>query len=366
MNNIGTKIKELRKRADLTQEQLADILGVSNQTVSKWECGTTVPDMSMIAPIVRFFKISADELFGLSESESDERKRNLRNRWESTWDTGDISLRYSVAKEANAEFPGNHEFLIWLADGEMSFADYHHKEHSEEWTSLYESSVRHYETLIESCSDQALKNDALNGIVKCLRGLDRNDEAVKYAKMHPTPEELLKWCLKGEEAEINIQNLVMNDLFKLVFDLEWRKMDLNCLKASEKIIKTVIDDGNYLWYHSWLMTNCIWQAHCYTAQGQFGEAVEYLRRSYYHAVRSDEIHAVPKGTALPYTCAILNKVTYAPDGICRSGMTTYTQDFKEYLSRDWFDPLRDRKDFRELLALRISRRPDEYKTDAGV
>ncbi|MBP5236631.1 MAG: hypothetical protein J6128_03760 [Clostridia bacterium] len=47
-------------------------------------------------------------------------------------------------------------------------------------------------------------------------------------------------------------------------------------------------------------------------------------------------------------------------------MTTYTQDFKEYLSRDWFDPLRDRKDFRELLALRISRRPDEYKTDAGV
>ena len=354
MNNIGTKIKELRKRADLTQEQLADILGVAYQTVSKWECGTTAPDLSMIAPIARFFKISADELFGLSESENDERLRDLRNRWGNTWDTGDVAERYAAAKEAHAEFPGNYEFLSWLADAEMSYADLHLEEHSKEWTALYESSVKHYETLIENCPDETLRNDALYGIVMSLPELGRNDEAIRYAKMHPTPEELLKWCLKGKEAEINIQNLVLQDLYKLVNDLEWRKKNLACLKASEAIIKTVIDDENYVWYHSWLMSNCIWQARCYTASGQFDEAIEYLKRSYDHAVKYDEMFILPKGTELSYTCAILNKVTYVPSETCNSGMTTCTQDFKEFLSKDWFDPLRDRVDFKEMLALKVS------------
>ena len=353
MNNIGTKIKELRKRADLTQEQLADILGVAYQTVSKWECGTNAPDLSMIAPIARFFKISADELFGISESENDEKLRDLRNRWGNTWDTGDVTERYSIAKEAHAEFPGNYEFLSWLADAEMFYADHHLEEHSKEWMALYESSVKHYETLIENCPDETLKNDALYGIVMSLRELGRNDEAVKYAKMHPTPEELLKWCLKGEEAEVNIQNLVLADLYKLVNDLEWRKGNLACLKASEKIIKTVIDDGNYVFYHSWLMHNCIWQARCYTASGQYDEAIECLKRSYDHSVKYDEMFTMPKGSLVPYTCAILSKITYIPGETCRSGMTTETQDFKEILSRDWFDPLRDRDDFKQLLTLKV-------------
>lgn len=359
MNNIGTKIKELRKRADLTQEQLADILGVAYQTVSKWECGTTAPDLSMIAPITRFFKVSADELFGLSESEDDEKQRELRERWGKTWDNGDVAERYAAAKEAHAEFPGNFEFLGWLADAEVNYADYHHEERSKEWTALYESSVKHYETLIENCPDEKLKNDALYGIVMSLRELGRNEEAVKYARMHPTPDELLKWCLKGEEAEIHIQNMVLKDLYKLVFDLEWRKTNLACLKASEAIIKTVIDDGNYVFYHNWLMHNCIWQARCYTASGRYDEAIEYLKRSYDHALKCDEMDALPKDAVLPYTCTILNKVAYVPSETGRSGMTTYTQDFKEYLSMNWFDPLRDREDFQELLALKVSEYPQK-------
>ncbi|MBQ4193831.1 MAG: helix-turn-helix transcriptional regulator, partial [Clostridia bacterium] len=60
MEHIGQKIKDLRKKADLTQDRLADYLGVSAQAVSKWECGIATPDLSLIAPLCRVLGCSAD------------------------------------------------------------------------------------------------------------------------------------------------------------------------------------------------------------------------------------------------------------------------------------------------------------------
>ena len=68
---IGERIKEMRKKNDLTQEKLAEYLGVSFQAVSKWECGQSCPDLSLIAPLTKLFHISADELLGITESKED-------------------------------------------------------------------------------------------------------------------------------------------------------------------------------------------------------------------------------------------------------------------------------------------------------
>ena len=71
MQNIGQKIKELRKKNDLTQEKLADYLGVTYKSVSKWECGLTTPDLSLIGPITKILHVSADELLGLTSEDTD-------------------------------------------------------------------------------------------------------------------------------------------------------------------------------------------------------------------------------------------------------------------------------------------------------
>ncbi|MBQ3706824.1 MAG: helix-turn-helix domain-containing protein [Clostridia bacterium] len=70
MDHIGQKIKTLRKTANLTQEGLAELLGVSSQAVSKWEVGSASPDLSLIAPLCRVFGCSADELLGIGRQES--------------------------------------------------------------------------------------------------------------------------------------------------------------------------------------------------------------------------------------------------------------------------------------------------------
>lgn len=69
--NLGSNIRHLRKNANLTQEQLADKLGVSYQSVSRWENGTTYPDMELIPSLAGIFGVSTDILFGMPEQEKE-------------------------------------------------------------------------------------------------------------------------------------------------------------------------------------------------------------------------------------------------------------------------------------------------------
>ena len=60
--NIGETLYNLRKEMGLSQEEVADKLGVSRQTVSKWETGDSKPDIDKISPICELFEISYEKL----------------------------------------------------------------------------------------------------------------------------------------------------------------------------------------------------------------------------------------------------------------------------------------------------------------
>ena len=62
--NIGENIKRYRLEKGLTQEQLANIVGVSNQAVSKWECDGSIPDGLLFVPIADALGVTTDNLFG--------------------------------------------------------------------------------------------------------------------------------------------------------------------------------------------------------------------------------------------------------------------------------------------------------------
>ena len=59
---IGNKIQELRKKKGISQEELAEKIGVARQTISKWELGETSPDLKQAKELSKIFKISLDEL----------------------------------------------------------------------------------------------------------------------------------------------------------------------------------------------------------------------------------------------------------------------------------------------------------------
>ncbi len=78
MEPIGTKIHAMRRSRGLTQAQLADVLSVSAQTISKWENHLSAPDISMLPVIARYFGVTMDELFGFRLDALNYRERFIR------------------------------------------------------------------------------------------------------------------------------------------------------------------------------------------------------------------------------------------------------------------------------------------------
>lgn len=71
MVNLGNKIRTLRKQKGVTQEALAEAMGVSFQAVSKWENSSALPDVELIPALASFFGVSTDELFDYDRYQND-------------------------------------------------------------------------------------------------------------------------------------------------------------------------------------------------------------------------------------------------------------------------------------------------------
>ena len=66
---LGEKIKALRKQKNISQEMLAQYLGVSFQAISKWENDLALPDITMMPVLASFFGVSMDEIFDFNLKE---------------------------------------------------------------------------------------------------------------------------------------------------------------------------------------------------------------------------------------------------------------------------------------------------------
>ena len=68
MTNFHTRLKQLRKANELTQEQLAEYMGVSPQAISRWENASSYPDITLLPAIASYFETTVDELLGIKKT----------------------------------------------------------------------------------------------------------------------------------------------------------------------------------------------------------------------------------------------------------------------------------------------------------
>lgn len=104
--NIGLKIKELRKQRGLTQEQLAESIGVTFQAVSKWENGIALPDISLVPQLAAYFCVSMDTMFDFSLKEMEKDIDEIT--WESyKYRETDPEKGRQILEEGLKKYPDN-------------------------------------------------------------------------------------------------------------------------------------------------------------------------------------------------------------------------------------------------------------------
>lgn len=87
---VGALLRELRKAKNITQEQLAETLGVSNRSVSRWENGNTLPDFDLLLELAKYYQVGVDEILNGERTE-----KNMDQKAENTI--------YQVAEYTNEE-----------------------------------------------------------------------------------------------------------------------------------------------------------------------------------------------------------------------------------------------------------------------
>lgn len=155
---IHEVIQEKRRALGLTQEQVAAALNVSTPAVSKWETGTTTPDIALLAPLARLLQTDVNTLLGFRESMTDRETVQFCERLREAAQERGIGAAFAAAEAKLREYPGNERLLQTLAlqlDGLLTLSEL-----SEDAAAPYrEKLTAWYKRLAES-GEEAVRNSA--------------------------------------------------------------------------------------------------------------------------------------------------------------------------------------------------------------
>lgn len=176
--NIGKCIIHKRKEKGITQKQLADYIGVSKASVSKWESGSSYPDILLLPELATYFNISVDELLGYSPQLTKE----------------DIGKIYSEL---------SHEFAVKPFDEVMEQCNKLIKKYYSCFPFLLSiiQLLLNYSSLIK---DDSIKKEIFQQCILLSRKIKEESENISYIKNANTMEALAEMTLGNSEEVIRL------------------------------------------------------------------------------------------------------------------------------------------------------------------
>ena len=187
---LGKKIKELRKAKNISQEVLAQYLGISFQAVSKWENDIAMPDVAVIPVLASFFGVSTDELFDYNRLEVEQKIEEICNE-AAKFRESDPMKSEAMLREGLKQFPGNDVILNNLLYTLKS------PERSEEIITICK-------TLVEATTEDDVRYDALRILATTYH--ETGQQALVEPTLEQIPEiyftklEQMAMLLEGDKA----------------------------------------------------------------------------------------------------------------------------------------------------------------------
>ncbi|HML47698.1 MAG TPA: helix-turn-helix transcriptional regulator [Clostridia bacterium] len=212
---FGKRVYGLRKEQDMTQEDLAQRLGVTNQSVSKWELGQCYPDIALLPALAEIFKVTTDELLGVAAPDAPDRlARQIRAVFAGTpkEEVFELAVRLAGKMHEGVCTLGYREKVPWQIRGELGGLEWGFSARVE----AEGATARRDRTVFFSA--QGGKRPSANDLRKLAQTLaalgDRAVLTVLYAldeRQPQTKEDLLAQGLTPEELQKAISTLPVEE-----------------------------------------------------------------------------------------------------------------------------------------------------------
>ena len=279
---LKNKLKELRVAHSMTQEAVADHLGVSSQTVSKWERGLLSPDIALLPKIALLFKCSIDSLFDMELVWSIEHRREFEAKihelhakkdWEGVYQAWIREIELNPDNYGNYPDVMLHVYRKKLYDKDRVEKMISLAEHAEKCCTDDDKRNEIYRIMLQLCSES--KDPAIREkgkyYYKKLPSLRHSREV--YAKFVMDDEEYRSQVLKNiiytiDLAECSVRQLILPDMPP--------QEKLFYYQKAAALLETVLDGKYAGFYDPPLISDYAEIAKIYVQLGQMDMAEKYV------------------------------------------------------------------------------------------
>ena len=178
--SFGDNFKAMRKQRDMTQEAVAEALGVSSQAISKWETNVSCPDIQLLPGIADFFGVSVDRLLGHDNSKRDEMIDRVCAESADLIVEGRYREAVPLLREGLLKYPGNEKLmyaLAWALSGTGG-----------EYPENYEEAIVLYQKILQVGTDTEIRAKAARDLIYRYYTKREIAAAMHYANQLPTFE----------------------------------------------------------------------------------------------------------------------------------------------------------------------------------
>ncbi len=174
---IGQNLKNFRKARKLTQEEVAKHLGISFQSISKWERNDGYPDITMLPVLARYYGVTIDDLIGMNEIESAKALEAINRQWEENRSNNNHAANVQLMRDALKDYPNNALLLVQLS-ASLERLDGTESEKRE----YLRQSIEVQEQIIAYCDDSEVRGAVLFNIAHAYYRYGDYGKALAYAE----------------------------------------------------------------------------------------------------------------------------------------------------------------------------------------